>query len=436
MTADLWWQRPFRMLQTNLREIDAGLDVDAVLDYIEDFGGDAWLLSVGGIISGYPTDLPFQTRNPALAQRESGDLVGDAVAAAHARGTRLLARMDFSKVDGRIAEQHPDWCFVDPAGHQQVYNGLFSVCPSGPYYQAKVFEILTEVLERYDVDGFFFNWLTYGEHDYEKRYRGVCQCASCVAAFAEFAPGVPLPSDPDSPAYLTWRRFTTTMIDDWTARVRKFIAGRRPEAPLIMGDTSDIVFHEANNAVDRPLWHHLCGEHASLAKTYRPQTPVLVNAAAFVDMPYRLAGEEPHAYEQYLVQAIARGANPSIYIMGTPETVAYECLGPARELIRAGTRAISRILRPSRPGRTEVGLRARRDDRRPAPALVTTTSPGLTHARSSRWWTAVATSRTRLVPGATVGGRMAWAKASRAGLRPQRGASSSAATSAIVPPSS
>ena len=56
-TTSLWWQEPFRMFQTNLREIDATLDVEGVLDYIEDFGAGAWLLSVGGIISGYPSDL-------------------------------------------------------------------------------------------------------------------------------------------------------------------------------------------------------------------------------------------------------------------------------------------------------------------------------------------------------------------------------------------
>ena len=332
--ADLWWRRPFRTFQTNLREIDVGLDVERVLDYLQDFGADAWLLSVGGIISGYPTDLDFQNRNSGLAQRSSGDLVGDAIDAAHARGVRVLARMDFSKVDRRVAEEHPDWCFVDAAGQRQVYNSLVSMCPSGPYYQEKVFEILAEVLARYEVDGFFFNWLTYGEIDYAKRYRGVCHCASCVERFAEFAPGEALPEEPRSPTYLTWKRFTAAMLDDWVARARAFIASRRPEAPLIMGDTADIVFYEANNAVDRPLWHHLCSEHVSAAKTSSPATPVLVNAAAFVDMPYRLAGEEPHAYRQYLVQAIARGAYPSIYIMGTPDLIRYECLEGAREIIR------------------------------------------------------------------------------------------------------
>src|SRR5690554_4069034 len=81
-----WWREPFRMFQTNLREIDAGLDVDKTLDYIENYGANAWLISVGGILSNYPTKLPFQTANPHLAERASGDLIGDATKAATARG--------------------------------------------------------------------------------------------------------------------------------------------------------------------------------------------------------------------------------------------------------------------------------------------------------------------------------------------------------------
>src|SRR3954453_23860942 len=118
-----WWRRPFRMYQTNLREIDAGMDVNKVLDVIEDYGANAWLLNGGGILAFHPSDLPFQTRNPYLADRSSGDFVGDALVAAQRRGVRVFARMDFSKVSSRIAAEHPDWLFVGPDGSKQVYNG-------------------------------------------------------------------------------------------------------------------------------------------------------------------------------------------------------------------------------------------------------------------------------------------------------------------------
>lgn len=329
--ASLWWQQPFRTFQTNLREIDAGLDVEQVLDFIVDYGANAWLISVGGILSNYPTDLPFQTRNPNLALRPSGDLIGDAVRAAANRNVHVLARMDFSKVDHRRAEEHPEWCFVDSRGERQIYNGLTSVCPSGDYYQQHLFAIVDEVLDRYPIDGFFFNWMSYNEVDYSKAYRGVCQCLACHRAFATYAPDTPLPIGPESPGYQAWRGFAATMLDDLTARVRAHIARRRPDAALILGDRANIVFHEANNAVGRPLWHHRTAQSVSAAKAYRPEVPVLVNSVGFVDMPYRLAGEEPHHFGQYLVQAISRGANPSTYIMGTPQVIDYECLDIGRE---------------------------------------------------------------------------------------------------------
>ena len=47
-----------------------------------------------------------------------------------------------------------------------------------------------------------------------------------------------------------------------------------------------------------------------------------------------MAGEDPQHFAQYLVQAIARGANPSTYIMGTPATTPYGCLEVAGQLTR------------------------------------------------------------------------------------------------------
>ena len=90
-TADVrpgWWHEPFDMFQTNLREIDALLDVETVLDAIQEHGAGVWLLNVGGILSHFPSTLPFQSRNPLLEERPGGDLVGDAIEAAHRRGVR------------------------------------------------------------------------------------------------------------------------------------------------------------------------------------------------------------------------------------------------------------------------------------------------------------------------------------------------------------
>lgn len=334
-----WWRKPFGMFQTNLREIDVDLDVGGVLDYLEEYGAAAWLISVGGILANYPTDLPFQSTNPYLSRRPSGDLIGDALDASHARGVRLLARMDFSKVSADIADEHPDWLYRTPEGATQNHTaGLVSVCPSAEYYQERIFDILDEVTDRYAVDGFFVNWAGFNEHDYFKVYHGVCHCDSCHRRWREYQDnstgeeGLPLPNGPEDENYLDWKQFSDGIIEDWTARVAAFVAEKLPDAGLILGDSADIRFFEANNEVGRELWPHLTSQTVSSLAAYSPEVPVLVNAVTFVDMPYRMGSEAPAQYAQYLLQTISRGGNPSSYIMGIPGKIPYLGLDVGAEL--------------------------------------------------------------------------------------------------------
>lgn len=329
-----WWRSPFRTFQTNLREIDAGLDVEEVLDAIEAHGADTWLLSVGGIIANHPSRLASQTVNPHLDQRPSGDLVGDATRAAEARDIRVLARMDFSKVDAARAERHPEWCFVSPAGEPQIYNGYRSVCPSGDYYQHEMFEIVAEVLEKYAIAGFFFNWMSFNEVDYSRRYRGVCHCEACRRGFSRIAPEETLPEGPEDPGYAQWKQYSDGVLEDLHQRMQAHVRRLAPQAALIQGDRADITFHEANNAVGRTLWHQATADAVDAARSTDPARPVFVNAVAFVDMPYRWAGEDPRHLEQYAVQTIAHGAQPSTYIMGAPANSPFLGLTASSRIIR------------------------------------------------------------------------------------------------------
>ena len=115
--------------------------------------------------------------------------------------------MDFSKVSARIAAEHPEWLYVSPTGQSQTNAGLVSVCPNGVYYQEKSFVALEEVMDRYPVDGFFFNWFGFNEIDYSKVYNGVCHCLSCQRAFRAYSGGADLPTGPASPTYGVWRAF-------------------------------------------------------------------------------------------------------------------------------------------------------------------------------------------------------------------------------------
>lgn len=333
MAGPDWWKSPFRMMQTNLRLIDAGLDADRVADIVQAHGADAWLLNTGGIYASYPSKLASQTPNPNLHLRASGDLVADALQAAHIRGLKLLARMDFSKVLPHVAEAHPDWLYVSSTGELQVFNDLVTTCPSAGYFQEEAFGILDEVLDRYDVDGFFINWFMYSEINYAHKYLGPCHCKTCERLW-HTATGQILPKGPEDANYQQWKNWSYDNILEIGGRLRAHISERRAGAPLILHDTADMRYAEANNAAGREFWPHQTAESVSAAFTRAPSTPVLVNCVAFLDFPYRMAAEHPERFAQYLIQAMSRGGSISTYIMGPPGAIEYSALGVAGEITR------------------------------------------------------------------------------------------------------
>ena len=82
-----WWhEKPMRLVQTNLRQIDIQRDPREIVREVKDFGGNAILFSVGGIVSFYPSELEFQTPIPGM----EGDFVGEAIEEAHAQGSTGL----------------------------------------------------------------------------------------------------------------------------------------------------------------------------------------------------------------------------------------------------------------------------------------------------------------------------------------------------------
>ena len=319
-----WWRRPFSVFQTNLQEIDAVMDVEKALDFIEGYGADTWLINTGGIASFYPTELSFQTRSPFLADRPSGDLIGDAVAAAHRRGIRVLSRLDFSKVSSRIAREHPDWLFVSPAGKPQVYNTLFSTCPSRRLLPAPLARDPRRDHRPLSGRRLLLQLVRLLRARLQPRLSRRLPLREMPGRLQRVqrrtgAAGRPGVADLSRMAAILQRQVIRTL----TARIAAHITARRPDAALVLGRGAPIIYHEANNAFGRELWHHNTAEWVSAHVTAMPEIALMVNSVSFVDMPYRMAGEQPEHFAQYLLQAIARGGNPSTYIMGAPGRIPY-----------------------------------------------------------------------------------------------------------------
>ena len=62
-TEQYWWKdRAWRIVQTNMREIDmADMDAERYVQELKDFGANTVIINTGGIAASYETDIPYQT---------------------------------------------------------------------------------------------------------------------------------------------------------------------------------------------------------------------------------------------------------------------------------------------------------------------------------------------------------------------------------------
>ena len=186
---------PIRLVQTNLRETDDTLDPKHLVQQLGEFPANVLLMGMGGIAAHFPSKVESHYVSPHLPPGH--DTFGEVLKEAHAHKIRVIGRFDFSKVAKPIYDAHPDWFFRKANGEPATYNGLYATCINGAYYREQTLKILGEALERYDVDGLFFNAPGQPASDYSGNRYGMCSCDSCKTRFQAMYHR-PLPSAPDA----------------------------------------------------------------------------------------------------------------------------------------------------------------------------------------------------------------------------------------------
>ena len=315
--AEAWWHKPYRIVQTNLRLTDAGLDPDALARQVRDFGATAITFNVGGIYAWYPTELPLHARNPRLTR----DLTGDMLAAAHRAGLKMVGRYDLSKGTRIAYEAHPEWFVHNKDGEPQEYNGTYQACVNAGWAQDYGLRILRESLERYDLDGLFFNMTGYQPVDYSGAYRGICHCRNCQDGFAGmFGRQLPEKEDFSDPAYADYLTFKQRTTYAAARRIYDTVKALRPNAG-VMGNgrgPCDFMRLELQRAVSRPApeWPHQAGELTRWAEAARPGTAYSCASTAFLDYNWRFASETTAHNMLRFGQQMASGAQIDFYLLG------------------------------------------------------------------------------------------------------------------------
>ena len=127
-------------------------------------------------------------------------------------------------------------------GRPAIYNGLYQACINGGWYRQKTVEILSEALDRYDVDGCFFNFFGNPAADYSERPLGLCHCDNCERLYRErFHRAVPEVPDADYHAFMADAGVSMSIT------IRTLLKSKRPRAALVgtAPEIGDIAYGEA-----------------------------------------------------------------------------------------------------------------------------------------------------------------------------------------------
>jgi hypothetical protein len=327
-----WWMtEPVRFLQTNISENDSTVDPAALVSAVADFGANTFLLNMGGIVAQYPTKAPFHY--PSLFLPPGRDLFGDVVRLAHARGIRVVGRFDLSKTQKAAYDAHPEWFFTRANGEPAIYNGLYSTCINGAYYREHAMTILAEALDRYDVDGLFFNMFGNPTADYSGVPMGPCQCDACQARYrTRYGRDVPATADAD------YRAFMADSSREVAAAIAELIHRKRPAAAFLtyIKDHTDGIMSESNTAVGRalPMWPYSASDNVSRSIGSEPDKIAINLAMSFVDFPWRYANVPRAETELRLYQNMAHAGPPAFVVVGTMDQEDRQGLMAARPIFQ------------------------------------------------------------------------------------------------------
>ncbi|MEJ7769755.1 MAG: alpha-amylase family protein, partial [Chitinophagaceae bacterium] len=313
-----WWNRtPIRLIQTNLREIDAQMNVDDFVKSIEDASANVVLVNVGGIVANYPTKLPYHYLNPFM----KGDLVKDLLTRLHKKGIKVIGRFDISKLNESLALKKPEWLYVGTDGKHVNFNGQVHTCINGGYQQQYSFDILKETIANYELDGIFFNMPGYTTSDYAGAYHGICQCANCKKRF-HHSTGLALPvkEDMSDPAFRKYNAFRKTTSEELFTKMGAYIKQQNPR--LIISTYTDIGVDMTRSESSSWLtpdyeWNYFSTDHVkSVLGSYKDRAPSNL-LQYFLAIGYRHIATSPNISRIWVLENMLNGAALDVYVIGT-----------------------------------------------------------------------------------------------------------------------
>lgn len=318
------------MVQTNLREIDmADIDAKRYASDLADFGATVVTLNAGGILASYESKLAYHTVSNYL----TGSRLKEIVDACHAKGIKVIARMDFSKIPYAVYEQHPEWAFRTIDGSIVEQNGFVQTCQNSEYQQEKVPQILEELLTTHPFDGVYCNMSGFVATDYSGKVYGMCTCDRCRAGFrAAFNMDAPTKLDMKDPVTLRYMGFQSGSGKKLREKMNTAIKAINPEIAV---DKVDYLRTESHTDIGEPIWVYSASSN-SRQTSGGDRHLISDNASAdFMGFRYRESSVSPCVMELRQWQNLANSGAVSLYIMGRLDNHKdRSCLAPTKKVFQ------------------------------------------------------------------------------------------------------
>ncbi|MEO6329134.1 MAG: alpha-amylase family protein [Ginsengibacter sp.] len=313
-----------RWAQLVFVENDPGnYDPDFWLGYFKRVHAQGALLSAGGVVAFYPTNIPFHHRSQWMG---NSDPLGYLVNGCRKMNMAVIVRTDPHATRQDVYDAHPDWIAVTADGKKRRHwanPDLWVTCALGPYNFEFMTAVNKEIMEKYQPDAIFSNrWSGHG----------ICYCEHCIKNFKTFS-GIELPrnvvqsnstsmpagdiSDPAYRIYIQWRiarlKELWFLWDDVIKKEKpgaRFIPNGFPDK-LITGQNSDFFFadQQARSGLIPP-WSN--GSHAKELRATMGMKPQVGIFSVGLEEQYRWKDSVQTEAEirVWVAEGIANGLRP------------------------------------------------------------------------------------------------------------------------------
>ena len=196
-------------------------------------------------------------------------------------------------------------------------------CINGYYQQEYSLKVLKEVVEKYPIDGVFFNMIGYVTYDYSYNFYGICQCDNCLRRFSERMghDRLPLKEDASDPVFRDYERFRIDTVKELSDRRVAVVKGHNPNIAVVnyTHSGSDVFRKESGSGIYRPAPEWNCSATENVRTVHGSWDGMSLSNAAvhFVDFAMRHSAVSPHLTALRLVQDLVNGGWLDYYVIGT-----------------------------------------------------------------------------------------------------------------------